>query len=242
MAIPRGEGRRRFSPRPWHHDWYVLRELRAAIEPAVRELLASRTESETVVVDVGAGEAPYRSLFERVPGVRYVTSDIEGAPDLRVDEQGRVPLADAAADLVVSFQVLEHVEDVSRYLGECRRLLRGGGRMLLSTHGTWLYHPHPTDFRRWTREGLISDLGRAGFGIESIRAVVGPLAWTTQFRLFGFRSALIRVPLLGAALTALLSMVMNARMVVEDRITPHGVREDNPAVYVVLARRTETSG
>jgi hypothetical protein len=109
--------------------------------------------------------------------------------------------------------------------------------MLLSTHGTWLYHPHPTDFRRWTREGLIVDLEREGFTIECLDAVVGPLAWTTQFRLFGYRSILVRVPLLGGAMAAMLALLMNARMVVEDRLTPRGIREDNPAVYVVLARR-----
>jgi SAM-dependent methyltransferase len=188
------------------------------------------------VVDFGAGEAPYRPLFESHPWVRYLTCDLDGRPDLLLGADGGVPLPNASADLIVSFQVLEHVEDVGRYLRECARLLRPGSRLLLSTHGTWLYHPHPTDFRRWTREGLLCDVRREGFEVESIAAVVGPLAWTTQFRLFGYRAALLRIPLLGGALTAALCVVMNLRMLVEDRVTPEAIREDNAAVYVVVAR------
>ncbi|MFW1494634.1 methyltransferase domain-containing protein, partial [Vibrio parahaemolyticus] len=79
---------------------------------------------------------------------------------------------------VVSFQVLEHVRDVGCYLNEARRVLNTGGRLLLSTHGTWLYHPHPEDHRRWTRLGLIDELATYGFEVTDCVPVVGPLAWT----------------------------------------------------------------
>jgi len=83
----------------------------------------------------------------------------------------------------VSFQVLEHVRDIDTYLKEAGRVLRDDGLMLLSTHGTWLYHPHPEDHRRWTREGLIGEIARRGFQVTDCIAVVGPLAWTSMVRL-----------------------------------------------------------
>src|SRR5690606_18285456 len=104
--------------------------------------------------------------------------------DIVFKEGEALPIESAAADCVVSFQVLEHVWDLDAYLLECRRLMSKNGRLILSTHGTWLYHPHPGDYRRWTRDGLIRDLEMRGFEIESIDAAVGPLAWTTQFRTF----------------------------------------------------------
>lgn len=44
-----------------------------------------------------------------------------------------LPFADGSFDLVLSFQVLEHVEDVDFYLDEVRRVLIPGGTLLLVT-------------------------------------------------------------------------------------------------------------
>jgi SAM-dependent methyltransferase len=128
------------------------------------------------------------------------------------------------------------VWDVDTYLAEARRLLKPGGRLLLSTHGTWLYHPHPTDFHRWTREGLERQLVSSGFVVEHTDSLVGPLAWTTQFRLLGLRHALAAVPLVGRALVPALATAMNVRMTIEDAITPRAILRDNAAVYLVVAR------
>lgn len=39
----------------------------------------------------------------------------------------------ASFDAVISFQVIEHIEDASSYLGEVRRVLKPGGRFILTT-------------------------------------------------------------------------------------------------------------
>jgi hypothetical protein len=75
--------------------------------------------------------------------------------------------------------------------------------------------------------------------IENVQSVAGPLAWTTLFRLIAIHRTLGRVPVLGPLLTPLPTLAMNARMVVEDAITPAGLRDTNASVYVVLARKRE---
>ncbi len=157
--------------------------------------------------------------------------------DARIVPGEPVPLKDGCADGLVSFQVLEHVWDLDWYLGECRRLLKPGGWLLLSTHGTWLYHPHPTDFRRWTRDGLIRELTIRGFTVKEARPVVGPLAWTTQFRLFGLRHVFLKVPVLGWLLFWPILLLMNVRMWLEDAVTPASIRDDNASVYITLSHR-----
>jgi SAM-dependent methyltransferase len=156
---------------------------------------------------------------------------------VRIEPGRPVDLPSGSAAGVVSFQVLEHVWDLDWYLGECHRLLQPGGWLLLSTHGTWLYHPHPTDYRRWTRDGLKEELKARGFAVEEVRPAVGPLAWTTLFRLFAARHVLGKVPLLGPLLLAPLLCLMNGRMLLEDALTPAGLRENNASVYVTLSRK-----
>jgi SAM-dependent methyltransferase len=190
-----------------------------------------------VVVDMGCGDMPYRSLIE-ARGARYVGCDLGPAAPVEITPGLPVALDEAGAGVVVSFQVLEHVWDLAWYLGECRRLLRPGGALLLSTHGTWLYHPHPTDYRRWTRDGLVKEIEAHGFTVERITGLIGPLAWTTNFRLLGYREVLRRIPVIGALVLPLLVMMMNIRMELEDAVTPSIIRETNACIYVVVARPT----
>jgi SAM-dependent methyltransferase len=228
-------GRKRLHPRFWwDHDWYVLHLLRSAIESALDRpgVLAPHQR----VVDFGCGDRPYEELF-RARQAKYIACDLGGEVDVRIEPGKPLDLPDASADGVVSFQVLEHVWDLDWYLGECRRLLAPGGWLLLSTHGTWLYHPHPTDFRRWTRDGLCREIETRGFQIAHVQSLVGPLAWTTLFRLIGIRQVLSKLPLLGPLLQVPLTCLMNARMVLEDALTPAALRDVNASVYVVLARR-----
>ena len=235
----------RDAPSFWRHDRYTLMQLQTVIESALEKLQWNgfpESRNAAQVVDIGAGAAPYRELFQR-RSADYTTCDLvdgdgphANEPDVRLEPGERIPMADASADYVVSFQVLEHVWDLDWYLGECRRLLRGNGRLLLSTHGVWLFHPHPTDFRRWTRDGLVAELESRGFIVESITGVVGPLAWTTQFRSLGYHHLLTRVPLLGRWLSAAVCTFMNIRMSLEDAITPRLQIDTNAAIYLLVAR------
>jgi SAM-dependent methyltransferase len=228
-------GARRRDPPWWDHQRHPLIALRRAVE----DLLEARTFAGRAdrVFDIGAGERPYEPLI-RARGFDYVACDLDGSPDIRIEPGRPIPAIDGSAAGVVSFQVLEHVWDLDWYLGECHRLLTRGGWLLLSTHGVWPYHPHPTDFRRWTREGLRGELEARGFDVLELRPLIGPLAWTTQIRLLGFRHVLLAIPLARAAVP-LISLVMNLRMVVEDALTPHGIRNDNASVYVAFCTRRE---
>jgi SAM-dependent methyltransferase len=222
--------RRRLHPRMIDSDWLLLRRMRPAIEK-----LASRVASRgKVAIDLGCGTQPYRPIFEAA-GLTYRGADFDSA-DIRIQGSGRVEAPDGSADLVLSFQVLEHVRDVGQYLDEALRVLRGDGWMILSTHGTWLYHPHPEDHRRWTRQGLQAEMAQHGFETTQCVPILGPLAWTTLLRLTCGYHFLLRVPLVGAALANLLALVMNARGFLEDLITPAWVTNDNACIYVTLSR------
>jgi SAM-dependent methyltransferase len=221
---------RRLQPRIIDSDWLVLRGMR----PAIDRMAAQAGSTGSIAVDLGCGSQPYRPIFDAL-GITYRGADLEGA-DIRIHENGRVDLADESADLVLSFQVLEHVRDVGQYLAEALRIVRKDGWLILSTHGTWLYHPHPEDHHRWTRQGLLAELAASGFETTECVAIVGPLGWTTMVRLTCWYQACRRIRLIGRPLAALVALVMNARGYLEELITPEWVRRDNACVYVTLSR------
>lgn len=227
----------RLQPPFWQHDAYTLRLLAAAVTQAALSAVPSPAHKPPArVLDLGAGSAPYRSLFE-ARGAQYLACDLDAPPPYRIEPGQALAFADASIQAVLSFQVLEHVWDLDWYLGEARRLLTDDGALVLSTHGTWLYHPHPTDYRRWTRDGLLEELRTRGFRVEQVHALVGPLAWTTQFRALGYSRLLQAVPAIGGLLSACCNTVMHARMLLEDAVTPQAWIDGNAAVYLVIARK-----
>jgi SAM-dependent methyltransferase len=224
---------RRLRPRLIDTDWLVLRGMRPAIEAIANKVVGQRH----IAIDFGCGSQPYRSIFESL-GAIYRGADFAHA-EIAIDGSGRVDAHDGSADLVLSFQVLEHVRDPGCYLGEARRILRNDGRLILSTHGSWFYHPHPEDHRRWTRQGLVAELAVHGFETEECIAVLGPLAWTTLLRLTMAYPVCLKVPIVGKLLASTLALVMNLRGYVENMITPTSVTQDNACVYITLSRLAE---
>lgn len=204
----------------------------AALEGTVRSFSMNHSLSNRVVLDVGCGTMPYRSMFV-ARGARYIGADIDGTPDILIDTAGTLPLADESVDFVVSFQVLEHVRNVPAYLSMVRRVLRKDGRMFLSTHGVWPYHPHPTDYWRWTRDGLRVALEDAGFRVHKMTALCGPAAWIPMFPL------LVGKKILGPIwfLLAPVNLCVNLLAWAADCLTPAGLRDTNAAIFAVEVTR-----
>jgi SAM-dependent methyltransferase len=141
------------------------------IEYLVNSDLLPQGES---LLDYGCGNKPYRTLLSK-KFKTYTGADLGGNPeaDLLIDSEGRVQCADGSFDCVLSSQVLEHVTSPQKYLSEVSRVLRPGGSLILSTHGIWPYHPDPTDFWRWTIDGLQEEIKRCGFEIVDVQGVLG---------------------------------------------------------------------
>lgn len=215
----------RLRPHRLHSRYHVLRQLAAALQELVDALPVGDT-----VLDFGCADSPYEPLFVR-KFTHYLRADLAGNPrsDVLIDTHGNLPLADASCDVVLSSQVLEHVADPRAYLAEAHRVLRAKGRLLLSTHGAWPYHPDPIDYWRWTRAGLEHELTRAGFETLEVRGVLGRTATALQ----------LLQDAIGAPLPAPLRNLVS--MVVQPVIGQIERRRDDPAppdaaVYVVLAR------
>lgn len=159
------------------HQYIVLADLRRAIAEN-QHLIRGR------ILDFGCGRRPHADLFQHAEV--YEGADFPTYPaEIRINEDGTLPVDSGIYDAVVSFQVLEHVENVHLYLSECRRVLRPGGVLMLSTHGIWPYHAYPLDLRRWTHDGLRRELAENGFTDIQITPVTwGIRAWLQITLLF----------------------------------------------------------
>jgi SAM-dependent methyltransferase len=94
-----------------------------------------------------------------------------GLPVLRGDATA-LPVADDSLDLVVAFDVLEHILDDDAAVAEVLRVLRPTGRFLIAVPADprlWSDHDVAVDHvRRYTRATLSQVLERGGFEVVSL--------------------------------------------------------------------------
>jgi SAM-dependent methyltransferase len=222
---PRRANRR---PRPWHRLAYIARRLPSDLEDLARDL--SLTPGKRVL-DYGCAEGPYRDFF--APQVEYLGADLPGNPvaAIELEGDGRVPIPDESVDAVLSTQVLEHTLDPELYLRECSRVLRPGGRLLLSTHGIMVYHPDPVDLWRWTCAGLERAVSEAGFEVVRFGGVMGLAATGIQL----FQDAVYyRLP---KPLRALLALCAQGLISIADRIESPESKSRNALVFALVAEK-----
>ena len=80
-------------------------------------------------------------------------------------------------DVVVNFQVIEHLWDQSQFVAECRRVLRPGGLLLISTPNRITFTPgsdtpvNPFHTRELNAAELTELLVDGGFALEGVYGV-----------------------------------------------------------------------
>jgi 2-polyprenyl-3-methyl-5-hydroxy-6-metoxy-1,4-benzoquinol methylase len=114
-------------------------------EQALRmRFLLARVKRGERVLDLGCGEGVFATAL-RAAGAEVVAADVAAEPLRRAAERDpelvlallgsetEWSLPDAHFDVVWAGEVIEHVLDTAAWMSEVRRVLRSGGRLLLST-------------------------------------------------------------------------------------------------------------
>jgi SAM-dependent methyltransferase len=115
------------------------------------------------VVAVDYDEAAVVHVRSRYPGVEVMRANLAA-----------LPLPDAAVDIVVNFQVIEHLWDQGQFVAECARVLRPSGLLMVSTPNRITFSPgrdtpiNPFHTRELNADELTQLLVDAGFSQVSI--------------------------------------------------------------------------
>ncbi|KUI00048.1 class I SAM-dependent methyltransferase [Mycobacterium sp. IS-3022] len=152
----------------------------------VYERLADRC-AQRDVLEAGCGEGYGADLIaevaRRVIGLDYDESAVAHVRaryprvDMRHGNLAELPLADGSVDVVVNFQVIEHLWDQAQFVGECLRVLRPGGTLMMSTPNRITFSPgrdtpiNPFHTRELNAAELTELLTTAGFSVEAMLGV-----------------------------------------------------------------------
>lgn len=97
--------------------------------------------------------------------------------DVHHGNLAELPIADGSVDVVVNFQVIEHLWDQGQFVRECRRVLRPGGTLLMSTPNRITFSPgrdtplNPFHTRELNAAELTELLVDGGFSVETMLGV-----------------------------------------------------------------------
>lgn len=122
------------------------------------------------VLEIGPNRVP--STYCQMVGDRGVTwhtLDIYESPDLTYSASSpeAFPVPDGEYDLVLSGQVIEHVQRIWKWMAEVARITRPGGRVITISPVSWPYHEAPIDCWRLYPEALKVLLEEAGLTMEA---------------------------------------------------------------------------
>src|SRR5260370_1236948 len=97
------------------------------------------------------------------------SGELEGEWDVRKD----LSVADASFDSILLSDVLEHIPTPDRLWREMGRLLKPGGKLLLSVPFFYWLHEEPYDYYRYTKYALQRFAEATGFEIILIKELGG---------------------------------------------------------------------
>jgi SAM-dependent methyltransferase len=95
--------------------------------------LLAQTASSATGVELAQEAVDHANMSYAAPNLRYIAGDARA-----------LPVADAAFDVVVSFETIEHFAEQDMFVRDIRRVLRPGGVLIVSTPDRDNYSPAET--------------------------------------------------------------------------------------------------
>lgn len=94
----------------------------------IREMVGETRDK--VILDLGTTDT---QLTKGLKAKKIMRLDAIGSPDILCDLNEKIPLESNSVDIIIAGEIIEHIQETRLFLGECRRVLKKNGIMVLST-------------------------------------------------------------------------------------------------------------
>lgn len=126
------------------------------------------------VLDLGSKsmKSPYYQKLQMGKGTDVTFTDLfegEGVVKLNVEE--KFPFEDNSFDYVISFHLFEHVFNFQNSASEIYRVLKPGGKFIVSVPFIHQYHADPDDYFRFTDSAIVKTWESSGLKCESMEYI-----------------------------------------------------------------------
>jgi len=179
------------------------------------------------VIDLAGGGKNNYFNYLNLENVEYSNADIKSRQDVDIvlDLTKPLPIANDSSDSALLFNCLYIFENPIQVLKEVNRIVKPGGFLLLITPFVFNESPEPTDYWRFTSQGLRKIVDEAGF--RDIRII--PFGERFSAAVFLLNKFLFFRPLRGLIYLTVMGL---------DKLVPVNIKKNHPcpAGYLVIAR------
>lgn len=179
---------------------------------------------EVGAMDYGSAQ-DYRSLY---PGETFVTTDMIAGPTVDIVTDLTAPFATvdrafagARFGVIICMSVLEHCKQPFAMADNLEKLLTPRGKLVVSVPFAWQFHGYPSDYWRFTHEGVKVLFPHLAFESESSCAAT---SHELDFRPLNDKLGRIDILRRGGRLAILL------RRIIQWSVALSGVRSPSPEI------------
>lgn len=207
----------------------------------LKSILSFRENMTGRMMDFGCGSKPYKSIFKVT---EYIGVDYENPGHPHTNEQIDVyydgktlPFPENHFDSIFSTEVIEHIFNLPEILKELNRVLKPGGKILLTCPFAICEHEIPNDFARYTSFAMKHLMETHGFKVITIDKTGNNVETIWQLRIMYWHQHILvkfrKIPVLRSALRLSVYTLFNLCALFWSKIMPD--RKDLYLNNIVLA-------
>jgi SAM-dependent methyltransferase len=195
------------------------------------------------MMDFGCGLKPYADLFsvDEYIGVDY-QAEGETYHQEKVDvfyDGKTLPFPDDHFDSIFSSEVFEHIFNLPEIMLELKRVLKPGGKILITCPFSFGEHEVPSDYARYTSFAVKHMFTSNGFNIVAFEKTGGSIEAITQLRIVYWNLHILsfvkNIPVLRTVLRLMVFTSNNVMALILGKILPK--RQDLYLNNILLAEK-----